>query len=90
MTNFSSPKLQFDYLGVALAVYRPEVGGGLPTHSHDVSHALFCTSGSCLVRVGDKEVTLTPESRPIVLPALIPHEIEALENDTVFITMIAK
>jgi hypothetical protein len=42
------------------------------------------------VRKGDKEVTLKKGSTPVNLPAVEPHEIEAVEDGTVFVTVFAE
>ena len=84
MTTGVAPRQEFVYLGTRLVVYEARKGEGLPEHSHTFAHVASCQVGSCVVRVNKKEFVLTTASRPVVLPALIPHEIEALEDGTVF------
>lgn len=80
----------FDYAGSSNAVYHASTGWGLPMHQHQYSHAVVCHAGSCVVRVKDKEIVLNRESQPIDLPANVPHEIEVLEDGTVFVNIFAK
>ena len=88
MTTPVVAKLEFSYRDSDFRVYSANTGFGLPTHSHLVDHVTFCLAGSCRVTVGDKTFVLTDDSRPVVLPANIPHEIEALEDGTVFINIL--
>lgn len=90
MTIGVAPRQEFVYLGTRITVYGANKGEGLPEHSHFFDHVASCQAGSCVVRVNKKEFVLTPVSRPVVLPALIPHEIEALEDGTVFTNILPK
>lgn len=89
-----SPVYQFDYHTSSKSIYHGNKGEGLPEHTHTFDHANYCSSGSCIVRVfkpeGIKEVILTKLSQPIDLKANIPHEIEVLEDNTVFINILPK
>ena len=80
----------FTYDGVEVKVFHANKGQGLPKHSHDYTHATFCTSGSCVVRKEGKEVIFNKFSQPANLKAGEWHEIEALENDTVFVNVFAE
>ena len=77
----------FNYAGCHINVYFANKGGGLPFHQHEYSHATMCQVGSCLVKVKGKEFILTINSQPLDLPGNEPHEIEALEDGTVFVNM---
>ena len=70
-------------------VYHVNQGEGLPMHEHNHNHATVCHAGSCVVRVKGREITMQPGTQPLDLPANIPHEIEALENGTVFTNIFA-
>jgi quercetin dioxygenase-like cupin family protein len=87
MTPLKNPIHNFTYVGTIVHVYNANKGEGLPKHEHEYPHAMFCTAGACIVRKEDKEVVLTKISRPVNLPAKQWHEIEALEDGTVFISM---
>jgi len=54
-------------------------------HSHTFAHATFCCAGSCMVRKENRELVITPTMQPISLVANEWHEIEALEDNTVFV-----
>jgi len=81
---------RFGYVGAMFSVYHANKGEGLPIHEHPYKHAVVCHVGSCMVRVKDKNITVNKETQPIDLPANIPHEIEALEDGTVFVTIFAE
>jgi quercetin dioxygenase-like cupin family protein len=84
-------KHTFTYNGVKLNVYHANKNEGLPMHGHAYSHATVCNSGSCLVTLKNgKSLIMTKETQPVNLLAGIEHEIEALENDTVFVNVFAE
>ena len=74
----------FEYDAGSIAVYHCTKGEGLPKHSHLFSHATVCCAGSCMIRKEGRELILTPEMQPVSLVANEWHEIEALEDGTVF------
>jgi quercetin dioxygenase-like cupin family protein len=78
------------YDGATVNVYHANKGQGLIRHSHDYSHLTMCHSGSCAVRKEDKEVVMTKITQPINLIANGWHEIEALEDNTVFVNVFAE
>jgi hypothetical protein len=47
----------------------------------------MCIAGSCIIRKENKEITLTSKDNAIDLAANEWHEIEALENNTIFVNM---
>lgn len=87
--NSVAPTHSFEYAGVTVSVYHAGIGGGIPIHQHTHNHATVCHAGSCLVRVKGKEIRMEPGTQPIDLPANVPHEIEALEDGTVFSNIFA-
>lgn len=64
-------------------------GEGLPKHSHIYAHASFCTAGSCIIRKENKELVMDKTTQPVNLLQDSWHEIEALEDNTVFINVFA-
>lgn len=90
MTTPVSPAHSFTYDGAVLNVYHANKGEGLPRHEHTYAHATFCTSGSCVVRKEGKELIVRKETQPLNLRAAEWHEIEALEDGTVFINVFAE
>ena len=82
-----TPYHNFVYAGAVFNVYHSDKGDGLPMHQHSFSHANVCQVGSCVVRVKGKEIVMNAETQPLDLPADIPHEIEALEDGTVFVNI---
>ena len=83
------PRTSFEYAGASINVYHANIGEGLPKHEHTYNHATFCTAGSCVVRKQEKEITITKLSEPLNLRYNEWHEIEALEDNTVFINVFA-
>lgn len=90
MTLTIAPRHQFTYDGAQLNVYHANKGEGLPKHEHMYSHATMCNAGSCVIRVEDKELVMTKDTQPVNLIAGKWHEIEALEDNTVFVNVFAE
>jgi len=77
----------FDYENIRVAVHHANVGEGLPKHEHTFAHLTVCVQGKLVVRKEGKESERTKNDSPFILPAKEWHEIEALEDGTVFINM---
>lgn len=70
-------------------VYHANKGGMLPRHEHSYSHLTMCHAGSCIVRKEGRELVMTKNTQPVNLVAAEWHEIEALEDDTVFVNVFS-
>ena len=84
-----TPSHSFVYDGVMMGIYYADKGEGLPKHEHTYSHASFCTSGSVVIRKDGKEIIIDKNTQPLDLSSNEWHEIEALEDNTVFINVFA-
>jgi quercetin dioxygenase-like cupin family protein len=80
----------FTFDGATLNIYHANKGTGLPKHEHIYAHATVCHAGRCAIRKENVYVELTKESQPITLRANEWHEIEALEDGTVFCNVFAE
>lgn len=78
------------YDGATLRVYHANKGEGLPKHEHLYSHLTMCHSGSCVVRKQNRELVMTKDTVPVNLTGGEWHEIEALEDGTVFVNVFAE
>jgi quercetin dioxygenase-like cupin family protein len=85
-----APKHDMTYDGAVVRIYHANKGEGIPTHSHAYSHATICMNGSCKLTQEDKSVIVNKDSTPINLLAGKFHEIEALEDGTVFVNVFAE
>jgi len=85
-----SPRHVFTYDGAVLNIYHANKGEGLPRHEHVYAHATVCASGSCIVRKDGRELVMTKKTQPVNLRANEWHEIEALEDETVFINVFSE
>lgn len=84
-------KHTFSYAGAQVNVYHANKGEGIPMHGHPYSHATMCSAGSCLITLENgKSLVMNKDTQPVNLIAGIKHEIEALEDDVVFINIFAK
>ena len=88
--NRIAPRFSVTQNGTTLNIYHADVGQGLPQHSHDYSHLTICTAGRCVVRKENRQLVMTKDTQPVNLLAGSWHEIEALENDTIFINVFAE
>ena len=84
MTEHITPAHIFDYAGTRHNVYHADQGQGLTRHEHTFAHATICHVGSCVIRKQGREKIITSVTGGIDLPANEWHEIEALEDGTVF------
>jgi len=89
MININSTHT-FTYDGAIINVYHANMGEGLLKHDHQYSHATMCNSGSCIVRLEGRSHTINKHSQPLNLPANEWHEIEALEDNTVFVNVFSE
>jgi quercetin dioxygenase-like cupin family protein len=72
-------------------VFHANKSEGLPMHGHEYSHATICHAGSCLVSLDNgKSIVMTKDTQPLNLLAGIQHELEALEDGTVFVNVFAE
>jgi hypothetical protein len=85
-----TPAHTFTYNGSTFNVYLANAGEGLPKHEHTFNHLTMCNSGSCAVRKANRELVVDKYTQPIDLVANEWHEIEALEDGTVFVNVFAE
>lgn len=83
-------KASVTYDGATLNVFHAQKGEGLPRHSHLYAHLTMCHAGSCIVRKEHRELVMTKDTQPVNLVANEWHEIEALEDGTVFVNVFAE
>jgi quercetin dioxygenase-like cupin family protein len=80
----------FTFDGATLNIFHANKGEGLPKHEHVYAHATVCHAGRCAIRKENVYVEMTKESQPVTLKANEWHEIEALEDETVFCNVFAE
>ena len=85
-----APVHQVTYDGATLNVYHANKGQGLPRHEHTFAHLTMCHAGSCIIRKEGIEKVITKATQPVNLLANQWHEIEALEDNTVFVNVFAE
>ena len=90
MTQRVFPTHQVTYDGAVVAVYHANKGEGLPRHEHTFAHLTMCHSGSCIIRKEGIEKVVDKNTQPIDLKADEWHEIEALEDGTVFVNVFSE
>ena len=90
MTIRVDPAHSFVYDGAHMNIFHASKGEGLPKHDHTFAHATMCHSGSCVVRKQGREMLMDKHTQPINLLANEWHEIEALEDNTVFVNVFAE
>ena len=82
-----SPTKSYTYNSTTFNVYHANAGEGLPKHDHIYDHLSSCQAGSCIIRKEGKELVLIKNSDPVNLVANEWHEIEALEDNTIFVNI---
>ena len=88
--NGMIPIHSFVYDGARLNVYHANKEEGLPRHNHEYTHATVCYAGKLKVTKDNAELIMTKETQPVLLKAGEWHEIEALEDQTVWSNMFAE
>ena len=86
----ATPRHSITHDGTTLNVYHVGAGEGLPRHEHIYSHLTMCHAGSIVVRKEGRELVMTKDTQPVNLVANEWHEIEALEDGTVFVNVFAE
>lgn len=86
----TSPRFKVTQDGTTLNVYHANKGEGLPKHEHTFSHLTMCHSGSCVISNERRSLVMTKDTQPVNLVANEWHEIEALEDGTVFVNVFAE
>jgi len=81
------PTHMFVYGNSSFNVYHANKGEGLIRHEHTFAHATICNAGSCILRKEGREKVIDKHTQPIDLAANEWHEIEALEDNTVFVNI---
>lgn len=90
MIQVIPPMHTVTYDGATLNVYHANKGEGLPKHEHVFAHLTMCHAGRCVVRKEGRELVMTKDTQPVNLVANEWHEIEALEDGTVFVNVFAE
>lgn len=85
-----APRFSVTQDGTTLNVYHSDRGDGLARHEHNFSHLTMCHAGSIIVRKEGRELVMTKDTQPVNLVANEWHEIEALEDGTVFVNVFAE
>jgi len=85
-----TPKFSVTLNNTTLNVYHVSKGEGLPKHEHLFSHLTLCNAGSIIIRKENRELVMTKDTQPVNLVANEWHEIEALEDGTVFVNVFAE
>ena len=82
-----APRFTVTQDGATINIYHADAGEGLPAHSHEYSHLTMCFAGRCMVRNPRKALEIDKNTQPINLLAGEWHEIEALDDGTVFVNV---
>jgi hypothetical protein len=85
----AAPRFTVTQDGTTLNIFHANKGEGLLRHEHTFSHLTMCHAGSCIVRKEKRELVMTKDTQPVNLVANEWHEIEALEDGTVFVNVFA-
>jgi quercetin dioxygenase-like cupin family protein len=85
----TAPRFAVTQNGSTLNIFHANKGEGLLRHEHTFSHLTMCHAGSCVVRKEGRELVMTKDTQPVNLVANEWHEIEALEDGTVFVNVFA-
>ncbi len=88
--NTVTPRFTVVQNSTTLNVFHAAKGDGLPRHEHVFSHLTMCHAGSVVVRKEGRSLVMTKDTQPVNLLANEWHEIESLEDGTVFVNVFAE
>lgn len=84
------PQYSFDYGDFTFNMYHVNTGEGLKKHEHIFSHLTVTTAGKTAIRKENVYLEMDKNVEPVVLKEKEWHEIEALEDNTVFINIFKR
>jgi quercetin dioxygenase-like cupin family protein len=90
MVEAANLKHSFTYGGATINIFHANKGEGLPMHNHKYSHATTCLHGSCKYTCNGDVLIADKDTTPVNLGAGLSHEIEALEDGTIFMNVFAE
>lgn len=90
MVTTVTPRFSVTQDGVTLNVYHADTGQGLPRHEHIYSHLSFCHAGKVRITKENLDMVMTKDSQPINLRAQEWHELESLEDGTIFVNVFSE
>ena len=85
-----TPAHNVTYDGATVSVFHANKQQGLPQHQHIYAHLTMCHAGSIRVSNERRSLVMTKDTQPVNLVANEWHEIEALEDGTVFVNVFAE
>jgi quercetin dioxygenase-like cupin family protein len=83
--NPAKLSFSYSYNNTSNAIYKASIGEGLPKHEHTFAHTTVCIQGKIIVRKNNKEIIIGERESPLLLTENEWHEIESLEDNTIFI-----
>ena len=89
MVKAVPPAHMLTYDGTQLTIYHVNKGEGLPRHDHTFSHVTVCHAGAVVIRKEGREIIMDKTTQPVNLVANEWHELEAIEDGTVFVNVFA-
>lgn len=84
MTVAITPRTSLGCAGAVIHVYHARKGEGHPYHEHEYSHAIICHAGSCSVTTPQGVQVVDSSCGFVTFEPNQPHDICALEDNTVF------
>lgn len=88
MVTNVTPAHSFSYGNTAFNVMFANKGEGIEKHEHTFNHITICLSGSCKLTKKNIEKTIDKNSGAINLKENEWHEIEANEDNTIFVNIM--
>jgi quercetin dioxygenase-like cupin family protein len=82
------PLYTFEYKGSTITFYKGKAGEGLRKHEHNESHLTVLAAGKVCIRKQNAYKELVNGDKPINLKENEWHEIEILEDDTMFFNVM--
>jgi quercetin dioxygenase-like cupin family protein len=75
--------------GVYFQIFHANIGEGVNRHDHPHGHATMCHAGKILVSKDGVQLYMDKNTPPVLLKGGSWHQIEAIEDGTVFVNVFA-
>lgn len=89
-TKQAMPRFMFTVDSCSIHTFHIEkCGEGHPKHEHEYDHVTQVHSGRLLVTTPRGSFIMTKDTKPIVFPSKEWHELEAMDDNTIFCNIFA-
>lgn len=83
------PQHEMNINNVLFQTFHVNTGEGINSHTHDYSHVTICHAGKIRITKSHVQVEMDKNTPAVMLKGEEWHQIEAIEDNTVFVNVFA-